>query len=399
MKKPTLSRRQLLKASAAGAGAAALSGSLFGNTALAQAADQSAVLVIHMTGGYNAVYGSADSFIAGGTFGVTASNVTNLGNGLVVDSATFGTLPAVARANMAQIGLNHGISSHDPAQVASWSNGSRSYALMLANALGGTAPIRAAVVGGRFPAGPRPAEGTVSMQSITDLRSTINALGGGAVDPTIPDRTIAAAALTATRGMGSGALTANSASLRSVVEGYDTAISALQKPAATFNYATMATAYGVATTTTAVTNFQTQMLAAELMILAGAKVVIAVTPFDWDSHGDTTASGVRTRMTNTILPALRTFLSRMIPATGRNVTTAIVGDFARSLPGSDHARIVSTTVFGKKVKVGTTGRVSATVGLPTGSPAAQQFWSFLAAASQAPTNPFGANPHSALVLP
>ena len=88
----------------------------------------------------------------------------------------------------------------------------------------------------------------------------------------------------------------------------------------------------------------------------------------------------------------------------RNITVAVFGDFSRSLPGSDHARVVGTTVWGTKVKLGVSGKVSSTVGMPTANAAGQAysaagFWSYLAATSKSASNPFGVNPHSALVLP
>jgi len=50
----------------------------------------------------------------------------------------------------------------------------------------------------------------------------------------------------------------------------------------------------------------------------------------------------------------------------RNVAILIMGDFSRSLPGSDHQSNMSATIIGNKVKVGSTGTVSANVGLPAG---------------------------------
>jgi hypothetical protein len=173
----------------------------------------------------------------------------------------------------------------------------------------------------------------------------------------------------------------------------------LTRPTQQFDYTAMAAAYGVAPTTTVINNnFTMKMLGAELMITAGAKVAIAIND-GWDTHGDTTGQVVRDRMTNTILPGLRTFASRMLTATGRNVSIVILGDFARSLPGSDHARGVSATVMGKRVRLGTDGRMSAAVGLPTGSPGSVALWSYLADLSRVSANPFGTDPHTALILP
>jgi hypothetical protein len=206
MTKRNLSRRAVLQGAAGIAGAAALNGGLI-SSANAQAAEKSAVLVVNLIGGYNALFSSADSFLgvnitinrqqqpggapavvySGPAFGVQSARVKSLGNGLFIDLPTFGTnLPAVAQANMAALGVSHGITAHDPARLALMSNGTRSYALMLANAMGGNAAIKCAVVGGRMPDGPRPAEGGVSMQQITSVSSTIAALGGGPTDPQIP---------------------------------------------------------------------------------------------------------------------------------------------------------------------------------------------------------------------
>lgn len=396
-----LSRRNLLKGAAAAAGAAAGSGLLgpFAGKAHAQALEEPALLVVFLRGGYNALFSSADSFVSAGSFGVTSTNVRALGNGLVVDDATFGTLPAAALSNMATIGVNHGLSSHDPARLADWGNGSRSYALMLANAMGGTAAIRAAVLGSAMPDGPAPAEGGVSLQQITDLAPTIAALGASTTDTTLPDRTRGMAALTASRTLSAGAFAASPRGLVRTSQAYDSAIALLQRPVQTFDYNAMAAAYGVsATSTTVGSNFTLKMLGAELMITAGARVAIAIND-GWDTHGDTTGATVRTRMTSTILPGLRTFAQRMLTAAGRNVTIAILGDFARSLPGSDHARGISATVIGKRVRVGTDGRMSASVGLPAGSPGTAAFWSYLADLSRVASNPFGADPHTALILP
>jgi hypothetical protein len=396
-----LSRRNLLKGAAAIGGAAAGSGLVgpFANKAYAQTIEKPALLVVFLRGGYNALFGSADSFVGAGSFGVTSSNSVALGNGLVVDAPTFGTLPTAAKTNMAQIGVNHGLSSHDPARIADWGNGSRSYALMLANAMGGTAAIKAAVLGSAMPDGPAPAENGISLQQITDLAPTISALGATTTDTTLPDRTKGLAALTAARTLSQGAFAANPNSLRVTKDAYDSAVGLLSKPVQTFDYAAMSAAYGVSSTSTTVgSNFTLKMLGAELMITAGANVAIAIND-GWDTHGDTTGQVVRDRMTATILPGLRTFASRMLTATGRNVTIAIIGDFARSLPGSDHARCVSATVMGKRVRLGTDGRVTSAVGLPTGSPGTAAFWSYLADLSRVSSNPFGTDPHSALILP
>ena len=147
------------------------------------------------------------------------------------------------------------------------------------------------------------------------------------------------------------------------------------------------------------------MAAAELMILAGANVVVAadVAPNNnpqapgWDTHFDTNGQVARTLMAQRIMPSLNVFLSRMIADSTRNVVTCIMGDFARSLPNSDHQPNLTATVIGKHVKVGTTGRVGADVGLPVGTPTVDGLYAYLAALLKCPTRPFGSNPHTSII--
>lgn len=404
MKTP-FSRRQLMQGAGALAGLSAATrlsgGALIGKAFAQTTPEKSAVLVVFLNGGYNAVFSSADSFRAAGTFGVTGDNLMRGINnaqgqpsGLVIDAPTLGTLDAYSLSHLAAVGIRHGITAHGPAQTAGFSDGSRSYALQLANAMGGTAAIKAVQLGNRGLPGPKPAENGVSLQVITDMRTTIAALGG-ANDPTIPDRAIAANGLVAAQTMSAARVASSPQQLVTLTDGYAAGIETLRKPVQPFNYNTLAQAYGVATTTTAVTDFKTQIVAAELMITAGANVVCAVDP-GWDTHGDRTAANVRSMMNQRILPPLKTFLTRMLNRPDYNVTVAIFGDFARSLPGSDHASALTATVIGKYVKPGTTGKVSANVQLPVGSPAAAGFWSYLGTLARAPSTPFGPNPHGAI---
>ncbi|MGQ0505619.1 MAG: DUF1501 domain-containing protein, partial [Myxococcaceae bacterium] len=345
-------------------------------------------------------------------FGITGDNqLQALGglNNLVVDRATFGTMPQVALSRMASVGLRHGSSDHGGASAAVMSDGTRARYLQLAAAMGGEASIKAAVVGARNPAGPRPAEGGVTLQSITDMRTTIDALSGGnRADPLNPDRGIATNGLIAAESQSMTGMSQNPLSLKSMKEGFAASVETLRKPIQQFDFNAMALAYNPqagAAPATAVNNFTQQMLAAELMIRSGTNVVFAGDN-GWDSHGDTTATRVRQMMNTRILAGLNTFLARtQAPDFGVNVVVAIVGDFSRSLPGSDHQNSLTATVIGKYVKVGTTGKVRVTGATPQAArmvldaPAAgAEFWSFLASAVKAPTNPFGAAPTHAALL-
>lgn len=400
MKTP-FSRRQLMQGAGAVAGglaASRLTGGLIRPAHAQTAPEKSALLVVFLQGGYNSVFASADSYAGAATFGVSGTNQRALGNGLVVDAPTYGTLSTYALGHMATVGVRHGITAHGTAQAADFSDGSRSYALRLAAAMGGDAGIKAVQVGSRGVPGAKPAEGSVSLQVITDMSSTIAALGG-ATDPTIPDRAIAANGLIAARTMSARQVAGSPRMLTSFTEGYAAGIDTLQKPVRPFNFADLTTAYGVASTTRTVNSFTTQILAAELMIQAGANVVAALDG-GWDTHGDRTATNVRNMMNARILPPLKVFMSRMLNRPDSNVGILIFGDFARSLPGSDHASSLSATVIGKYVKVGTTGKMSANVQLPAGTPSVPGLWSYLSDIMRVPaaTNPFGSNQHPSLLL-
>lgn len=399
--KTQFSRRSLIQGAGAVAGglaASQLTGGLIRPAFAQTAPEKSALLVVFLQGGYNSMFASADSYAPAGTFGVTGTNTRDLGNGLVVDNATFGTLPAYALSHMSTVGVRHGITAHGTAQNADFSDGSRSYALRLAAAMGGDAAIKAVQLGSRAVPGAKPAEGSVSLQVITDMSSTIAALGG-ASDPTIPDRAIAANGLLAARNMSTRQVAGSPRMLTTMTEGYAAGIETLQKPVRPFNFADLTTAYGVASTTRTVNSFTTQILAGELMIQAGANVVIALDG-GWDTHGDTAGTNVRNMMNTRILPPLRTFMNRMMNRPDYNVGVLIFGDFARSLPGSDHASSLSATVIGKYARVGTTGRMSANVQLPAGTPSVPGLWSYLSELMRVPTaaNPFGTNQHPTLLL-
>jgi|APLak6261678615_1056124.scaffolds.fasta_scaffold03557_2 hypothetical protein len=392
------SRRQWLQgvAGLTGAAAAARLGALPSPAFAQQApAEKAAVLVVFLNGGYNALFGSADSFAGAGTFGVTGSNQRALGNGLVVDGPTFGNLPSFALEHMATVGIRHGITSHEAAQDHSFTVGNSNAVLKLAAAMGGDGAIKAVQCGGAGIPGGRDPENGVSLQTISDMRSTIAALGG-ITDATVPDRAIAERAIAASRYMSTKTLVTSPRMTRTLGQGYGAAVETLQKPVKTYDYVGLANAYGFSPNTTAVTNFTTQVAAAEVMIEAGANVCCAVNG-GWDTHGDRDGMAVRGMMNDRILPALKVFINRVVADPTRNVNVVILGDFARSLPGSDHAAGVSATVIGKNVRVGTTGRFDGDVRLAAGTPQGPGLWAYLARLVNLPFQPFGSNPHTGLV--
>ncbi|MBX3226030.1 MAG: twin-arginine translocation signal domain-containing protein [Labilithrix sp.] len=391
------SRRGFLKALGVGAGAVVgtrIPGSSLLGVAHAATPEPTSVVVIFLDGGINAIFTGADAF-TNTAFGVTGNNVTAMG-GVVVDNALGQAIPQGAQSRVASIGVRHGITDHGNAQRSLFVNGNQSAPLMLANAIGGNAAIKAAVVGGNsLPSGQRPAPvGGVSLQPIQDMRATIDAIAGAENAPNVADRPGSLKGLEAATAMSKRVTEKSSRSLTSVNEGLASAIETVKKPVQPFNAQEFNTAYNLQGT--AVNNFRAKMAAAELMVRSGTNVVIASDQGPWDSHGDTTGNNVRNQFTQRIRPGLQTFLSRMVdgPATtGRNVIVALFGDFHRSLPGSDHQANVSALVIGKTLKNVPKGKTDNRVGLAGGSPGIAALWAGLAGAAKVDQNPFGANPH------
>ncbi len=388
------SRRQLIKGAALAAMAPAL--------ARAQAAPKKAVVVVYLNGGYNALFSSPQAFAAAGSFGVTSTNIKQLAPNLWVDKATYGDrLPVVAQQHLATVAVNHRLSSHTPAQMAHFVGPSgRSNALLLANAMtGGTsgATLPAVVVGPGTPVGSHPMEGNVSLQRASDLAPALDLFGVAGSPLPQPSRRAELAGLRAALAQSQPQLTSSRNSLKSAREAYDGALAVLGGTAPSVVLSDLQSAYSV--TGTAVTTFTHQMMGAELMIRLGTKVVVAQNT-GWDTHGDINGTRVRARMNDVIMPGLSKFLERMMaPGSGYDVTVAILGDFARSLPGSDHASCLAATVIGNRIKNGSTGNVDAQVGM-TAAPGPAGFWSLLATCGgvSAAANPFGANPHGSLLV-
>lgn len=401
------SRRGFFKQLGIAAGAFGLSRlpgvNILGDAEAAPGDDAPALFILNLVGGYNALFNSADSFLGSGAFGVATGNVRRIGTSdLYVDRTTLGTMSATTLQKMASIGVNHGISAHPTARSALMLDGDKSRLIALSRSLPSTAAIKCAVVGPDMPDGNHRAVGDTSLQQIRDLSTTIAALGG-ATAATAPDRAIAADGISAAEAMSSRVLGKNPTSGKSLIEGYPAASSQLRQATVALDYPAIAAAYGVTAGTggslpTDIRNERMQIMGAELMIRAGANVVIANSR-GWDSHGDNNGNEVRTKMTaEGITAALEVFTDRTLAMTNRNVVTAIIGDFSRSLPGSNHQANMTATVIGKHVKLGTTGRVTADVGLPMGSPGIQGLWAYLGAVLGATGSPFGTNPH-ALVVP
>jgi hypothetical protein len=396
-----VSRRGFLQALGIGTGAVIgtrLAGSSLLGIAQAATPEPTTVVVVYLTGGFNAIFTGADAF-TNVAFGVTTGNSTALGGGVVIDNALANAIPAGIRNKVASVGIRHGITDHGNAERSLFLSGNQSAPLMLANAMGGTGAIKAAVVGaGTLPNGERPAPvNGVSLQPINDMKATIEAIAGAANAPNLADRPGMAKGLMASRAMSKAAVAKHPVSLVSVDQGLTSAIATVQKPVQVFNAAEFNTAYALNGNTN-VNSFGGQMAAAELMVRSGANIVVAPDGFNWDSHGDSNGNNVRNQMTQRIAPALSTFLTRMVlnAQAERNVVVAIMGDFHRSLPGSDHQGNLAALVIGKTLKNATTGKTDANVAQPPNTPNIAGLWQLLSAAAKVDTAPFGANPHAVL---
>ncbi len=395
-----LNRRSFLKALGIGAGAAVgtrLAGPGFLGDAAAQSADGLPhLLLIHLQGGYNALFGSADSFMGSTFAGVTANNVLRIPNGGPVVDGTFSKLPKMATDKMVSVGVYHRQSAHGAAQAGGITEGGACFPVQLAAAMGGQGSIKCATVGGGAIQGMGGTVGAVSIQNIADVRSTIAALQG---NDTLPDRGISGRALEQSQAMSADRLGQSPKGLEHLKDGYDTVTATLKKAPAPYAFDRILPAYGV--NGTAVNGFAAKIAAAELMIRSGTNVVMALDG-GWDSHGDRAGTNVRNMMASRIIPPLATFFDRLwvnnTEGVQRNVVVCIMGDFARSAPGSDHANGTVATVIGQRTKPGTTGKVTATVGFNPNLPSGKGLYQMLAAALKVQSSPFGANTaHAALV--
>ncbi len=395
-----ISRRDWLKGALVGAGAALgtrLAGTQWLGEAAAAPAQKAAVLSIFLEGGFNALFSSADSFLAGSKFGVTATNIKDLGNGLRVDGSTFGTLDAWSLGHMAAIGNRHGAIDHISAQKNNFLGDNGSFVNRLAAAIAGPAAYKAVALGSMPTPGITPSEAGVSIQLLRTMSDVSTALGLGAIDYNRPARKAAAGAIAHSQGMSRAALDNNVTSASALRDAYTTLTDSLAKPPLALDVNAVAQAYGT-TSGAGLDTMGAKLAAAEMMIRAGTNVV-TLSDTGWDTHGDTTGTTVRNKMQG-LMPAIKKFLLRMRSEpdlAAMNISVIIHGDFARDLPSGDHAPALSALVIGPNVKVGTTGKVSASVTLPDGTGASREMWAYMAAIAKVTTKPFGDNPH-ALVL-
>jgi hypothetical protein len=317
---------------------------------------ESPVLVIlYLNGGPAGLFNSAGSFVAQRSFGVTPDNVRPVGNGLVVDAPTLGTLPAAALGHMASINFRHGLYMHELSRAALLQTGSRSNLLLMAGSTSSPAPIRCAVVNNLgLPVGVEgspPAENGVTLERVLDLRSI----------PVLTDPA---------------------------------------QPSPDLGH--IAAAYGASPAATAISDLKTTLVAVELLVRGGTSVVFAQPAFvgradrQFDTHSD--SAGVKAReIMSSIIRDVGTFVGRAMEIPGRNVVVALMGEFSRTVGASDHAPGGTATVIGKHVQTGSAGAQTAGGLPPPTSPPVAGLWAYLATVLEVKEHPFGVNPHPELV--
>lgn len=388
-----LSRRQFALGGSAIASAAALRGRPLELRA-DPAAGKKAIVLVYLSGGQNQIFSSADSNLGMGTFGVTSSNIRDVGGGVFIDSEFAAGIGAEACARLSTFGTAHGHSGHEGGEAAFWANGA---AAKLAHEMGGNGALRLVRVGPNAPSVPIYPHGSASMEAISDMAPMLAAVAElGASEP---DRATTAALVQLQAEAYRAYAASNPVAAPALVGNVETLRKVLSLPAGdTAALTGIPSAYGLQGTT--VRTLRDQFAAAEMSIRLGANVVILYDDaLAWDSHSDLDGAGARRRMRERVTPGLRTFLDRTLLDPSLDVTVALVSEFNRSLPGSDHATILSAPLIGRSLARGTTGRLldDARTLLPAGAPNHLGMWSLLAELGGAASNPFGPNPHKLLV--
>jgi hypothetical protein len=416
-----LSRRGLLKGVLGATGAAAGSRILGPLVADAAAAvgETSHFVHIFFNGGLNALFaGCADKFLTGNVFGVTDSNIQEVGDGIFTDKGTFGTLPQFALDHWAAIGMKHGNALHTTPQNlrsggerAILTNGSNCFLNELAYHMGGDSAFKAVYFGDRAPAyQSQPAFNNVPLEGITDLKNALSASGGQTPNPNAPDRDAAAAALETSAALSKRQIGTNAGRLSSLNDAYSGVVASLRKPLpppVTFDE--IDEAYGLAGKS-GVNSFGSMLAGAEIMIRAAGTNVINVCDFglaSWDFHQKGTGGSLngtysRNKLNGTggfsgkRMAAIKTFVSRMLETPGKNVVICISGELVR-LPNGDHGDGTVAMLFGKHVKRGLSFPVNNKAQFDPNTPGPKAFWAAAAAALKVPGQPFGANPHNLIV--
>jgi hypothetical protein len=411
-----LSRRALLKGALAAGGAAVGSrlGGPFVRDAIA-ATEPSHFVHIFFNGGLNALFsGNADKFLTGNVFGVTSSNIKEVGNGVFTDASTFGTFSQTALDHWAAIGIRHNNALHTTPQNlksggehAILKDGDNCYLNELASAMGGDSAFKAVYFGDRPPAyQDQPAFQGVALEKVSNLEAALQTLGAAAPDPNAPARDLSAASIQASQAMSKRTIDQNPSRLTALADAFTTAIAGLQKPPPKpVTLSEISDAYGLAGATD-VDSFPAMLAGAEIMIRAAGTNVVNITDFglaSWDFHQTSAGQSQnglysRRKLTGTSsfkgdrVGPIKTFLDRMLGLDGHNVVVCISGELVR-LPSGDHGDGTVAAMFGKRLKQGVSFGVDERSRFSDDTPGVKAFWAAAAAACGVTGQPFGANPH------
>lgn len=401
------SRRNIIKSAALGSSALSLSSlNPFIPGLIPQAYSQGAdkhnchLMIIYLRGGYSASFSDAGKFLNGFYGGINNGNILALSNNLSVHNS-FAQLPTNVLAQMATVGLYHGQTAHGPAISQNFvENGNISAAHILAAGMGGPSASKLVLLA---PANPMRVNGGnvsgTSLQVMTDMQASIDALGGGEPNRYSPDRDLAAKGVESASKQSTTTINGNSESLVSLRNGFETAVNTLKLPAQPFNADTLVADYGLNGTAVQDNNLPAQLAMAEVMFRADTNIAIAQSRGPWDNHGDPQMQRVFTAFNQDIMPGLQTFCRRVygdadnnvLPQdafANKNVVTVIIGDFMRSSrddqPTSRHGAGGAITVIGPKLKNGSTCTIGEFGVIPPTVPNASAFWAFLGTVLNAP---------------
>jgi len=307
--------------------------------------------VLWLNGGPAGLFNSAGSFLPAGAFGVATNNVRHLGNGLLVDAASFGALPSPALRHMASVNFRHDIRRpHEQARAAVLEKAGRSQLLRFAAAMPDRSRRCVVVNDLGLPVGlsaDPPAEEGCRLERVLDFGEVSSAVAAPSRD-------------------------------------------------------NVRAAYGVGTDASRVRDLRTTFAAAELLVRDGAGVVVAQPAYtgradrQFDTHEDEDGTAARAVMAP-ITPILSTFLDRMLALDEANVVTVLVGEFSRTVPASDHEPGGTATVIGRYVRTGTAGPQTADGAPPESAPRPDGLWAYVATALRLQTDRWGRNPHPDLI--
>ncbi len=404
MKNIKLSRRELLSHSAIGGGSLSLGLlnplGMFGSNILygADATSQNNHLVfIHLEGGYSASFAAAKAFLNNPNFGgITDASILTVGNGLAVHKS-FEKFPKSVLAQMATAGILHNAAGHPAARMAGLVSDSKVGALhYLAAGMGGPSSNKLVQAGPSFAVAFNGSYNGVAVQPLTDMKTIIDALGGGEVGPYTPDRLIAAKAMAAAGIQSQDLLQGNPNSLTSMPTSYASAIDVLNKPVQVFDSNKMLADYGINSTLVGKT-VASQFAFAELMIRASSNVIMIGNRGVWDNHNDPKMTTVFNKMDADIIPALTKFFTRVygdvdnniapLPEfAGKNIVTVIYGDFVREADNSGHGSGITATVVGPNVKQGSLDQINGSGLFASSTPNPSAFWAYLATILKAPSD-------------